>query len=61
MNKKRFFLYTDYKKYPTEEGKIGLGQIYTTNIQDIEDEKQEYLDMLNDISKNNEISLLPYL
>ena len=51
---KEEILYTDYKKYPTEEGKIGLGQIYTTNIQDIEDEKQEYLDMLNDISKNNE-------
>lgn len=51
---KEEILYTDYKKYPTEEGKIGLGQIYTTNIQEIEDEKQEYLDMLNDISKNNE-------
>jgi len=51
---KEEILYTDYKKYPTEEGKIGLGQIYTTNIQEIEDEKQEYLDMLNDISNNNE-------
>ena len=51
---KEEILYTDYKKYPTEEGKIGLGQIYTTDISDIEKEKQEYLDMLNDISNNNE-------
>ena len=51
---KEEILYTDYKKYPTEEGKIGLGQIYTTDISDIEKEKQEYIDMLNNISNNNE-------
>ena len=51
---KEEILYTDYKKYPTEEGKIGLGQIYTTDIEDIEREKQEYIDMLNNISNNNE-------
>ena len=51
---KEEILYTDYKKYTTEEGKIGLGQIYTTDIQDIENEKQEYIDMLNNISNNNE-------
>ena len=47
-------LYTDFKKYPTEEGTIGLGQIYTTNIEDIEEEKEEYIKMLNNISNNNE-------
>ena len=51
---KEEILYTDFKKYPTEEGKIGLGQIYTTNILDIENEREEYLEMLNNISKNNE-------
>ena len=51
---KEEILYTDYKKYPTEEGKIGLGQIYTTNIEEIEEERQEYIDMLNNISDNNE-------
>ena len=51
---KEEILYTDYKKYNTEEGKIGLGQIYTTDINDIEKERQEYIDMLNNISKNNE-------
>ncbi|MBQ2873284.1 MAG: putative manganese-dependent inorganic diphosphatase [Bacilli bacterium] len=51
---KEEILYTDYKKYSTEDGKIGLGQIYTTDIRDIEKEKQEYVDMLNSISKHNE-------
>ena len=51
---KEEILYTDFKKYPTEEGKIGLGQIYTTNIADIESERDEYLEMLNNISDNNE-------
>lgn len=51
---KEEILYTDFKKYPTEEGKIGLGQIYTTDISDIEKEKDEYITMLNNISKNNE-------
>ena len=51
---KEEILYTDFKKYPTEEGKIGLGQIYTTNIQEIEEERQEYIDMLNEISVNNQ-------
>ena len=51
---KEEILYTDFKKYPTDDGKIGLGQIYTTNINDIEGEKQEYVDMLNNVSNNNE-------
>lgn len=51
---KEEILYTDFKKYPTEEGKIGLGQIYTTNINDIEEEREEYINMLNSTSKNNE-------
>ena len=55
---KEEILYTDFKKYPTEEGKIGLGQIYTTNIQDIEKEREEYIEMLNNISKNNEYKFI---
>lgn len=51
---KEEILYTDFKKYPTEEGQIGLGQIYTTNIADIEAEKQQYIDMLNSTSKQHE-------
>ena len=32
---KEEILYTDFKKYPTKDGKIGLGQVYTTNISEI--------------------------
>lgn len=50
---KEEILYNDFKRYPTSEGTIGLGQIYTTNISNIEKEKQEYIDMLNSVSKSN--------
>lgn len=55
---KEEILYTDYKKYPTEEGTIGLGQIYTTNIEEIECEKEEYIEMLNNISKANDYKFI---
>jgi len=50
---KEEILYTDFKKYTTEEGKIGLGQIYTTDIKEIENEKTEYIEMLNETSDKN--------
>ena len=50
---KEEILYTDYKRYTTDEGTIGLGQIYTTDITEINKEKQEYVDMLNKVSKHN--------
>lgn len=50
---KEEILYTDYKKYSTEDGVIGLGQIYTTNITDINNEKQEYINMLNKVARHN--------
>ena len=33
---KEEILYNDFKRYPTDNGTIGLWQIYTTNIEDIE-------------------------
>ena len=50
---KEEILYNDFKKYPTDSGVIGLGQIYTTNIQDIAKEKKSYIEMLNNVSKAN--------
>lgn len=47
-------LYTDYKTYPVAEGKIGLGQISTTNPNEILDEKEEYIELLNNVAKNND-------
>ena len=47
-------LYTDFKRYPTNSGTIGLGQIYTTNISEFEKAKQGYIDMLNSVANLNE-------
>lgn len=55
---KEEILYKDFKKYPTDSGKIGLGQIYTTNIKDIDKDKNDYIDMLNNIAKNNEYKFI---
>ncbi len=55
---KEEILYTDFKKYPTEEGTIGLGQIFTTDITNINNEKQDYINMLNSISNNNEYKFI---
>ena len=51
---KEEIFYNDFKRYPTDNGTIGLGQIYTTNIEDIEKSKQGYIDMLNNVAKTNE-------
>lgn len=42
-------LYTDYKNYPVGEYHIGLGQISTTNPDEILEEKEEYVDLLNQV------------
>lgn len=47
-------LYTDFKVYTVDDKKIGLGQIMTTNIEEVEERIDEYVDMLNRISDSNE-------
>ena len=47
-------LYNDFKRYPTDTGTIGLGQIFTTNIDDIEKNKKGYLTMLDSVEGMNE-------
>lgn len=47
-------LYNDFKKYNLEDDKIGLGQIFTTNINEINDEKDEYIKLLNSVCENND-------
>ena len=51
---KEEILYNDFKRYPTDSGTIGLGQIFTTNIEDIEKEKNSYLKMLNSVESVSE-------
>lgn len=47
-------LYNDFKKYNLEDEKIGLGQIFTTNINEINDMKDDYIKLLNNVCKNND-------
>ena len=47
-------LYNDFKRYPTDSGTIGLGQIFTTNISDFEKDKKGYITMLNNVASINE-------
>ena len=46
-------LYTDYKTYPVGEERIGLGQISTTNPEEILNEKDEYISLLNSAADGN--------
>ena len=55
---KEEILYNDFKRYPTNSGTIGLGQIYTTNIEEIEKDKEAYISMLNNTSRINEYKFL---
>lgn len=47
-------LYTDYKTYPVGEERIGLGQISTTNPDEILNEKEEYIELLNSVAEGND-------
>ena len=51
---KEEILYNDFKKYSTNSGKIGLGQIYSTDISNIKKELSEYIDMLNKVKKDGD-------
>ena len=46
-------LYTDYKVYTVDDKKIGLGQVPVINVNEIFDRKQEYIDLLNEITEKN--------
>ncbi len=47
-------LYTDYKTYPVGDVKIGLGQLSTTNPDEILAEKDEYVQLLNSVAEGND-------
>lgn len=50
-------VYTDFKLFPVEERKMGIGQIFTTNIQEIKEKEEEYLSFLENITENNNYAL----
>ena len=51
-------LYTDYKNYPVGDQKIGLGQLSTTNPDEILDSIDEYIELLNEVAEANDYYLV---
>lgn len=51
-------LYTDFKDYPLAESKMGLGQISTTNAEEILEEKEKYIELLDKIAEENHYQLV---
>lgn len=47
-------LYTDFKVYPLGKRKMGIGQITTTNPEEILNEKENYINLLNKITIEND-------
>ena len=47
-------LYTDYKNYPVGNQKIGLAQLSTTAPDEILKDKEEYINLLNDVADGND-------
>ena len=46
-------LYKDYKNYTIGNDRVGLGQVITMDIKEVLNEKEEYINLLNNVSNNN--------
>ena len=46
-------LYKDYKTYTIDNSKIGLGQVITMDIDEVMNEKDEYVKLLNTVCESN--------
>lgn len=55
---KEEIIYEDFKKFTIEEKNIGIGQVFTTDIDTIMSEKEEYIKILDDISLNNDYEVV---
>ena len=51
-------LYTDYKNYPVGDKKIGLGQLSTTNPDEILEVIDEYVELVNEVADANDYYLV---
>ena len=46
-------IYRDYKTYTVNDYKFSIGQVLSVDFKDFNDNKQQYIDALNEISENN--------
>lgn len=55
---KEEIIYEDFKKFTVEEENIGVGQVFTTDVDTILKEKEEYVKILDDISQHNDYKIV---
>lgn len=53
-------IYMDFKNFTIENGKIGVAQIFITDIDEIMNEKEEYIKLINEITKFNDYKLVAF-
>ena len=49
---------TDIKTFPVDNKKIAISQVFTMNIEEILDEKEEYIKIIEEMKKNKEYDLI---
>ncbi len=51
---KEDILFMDFKNFTIDDKKVGIGQITTFDISEIENEKEEYVELINQMAENND-------
>lgn len=51
-------IYQDFKQFNSDDINIGIGQVFTTNYEEIEHDKDKYVKELNDIALNNNYEIV---
>lgn len=51
-------IYQDFKQFNAEDVNIGIGQVFTTNYDEIDSDKKKYIKELNDIALNNNYDIV---
>ncbi|MBE6150202.1 MAG: putative manganese-dependent inorganic diphosphatase [Firmicutes bacterium] len=51
-------IYQDFKQFNAEDVNIGIGQVFTTNYEEIDELKEDYVNELNKISSNNNYDIV---
>jgi manganese-dependent inorganic pyrophosphatase len=54
-------IYTDFKNFNVNNKKIAVCQIFTVDPEDIKKEEENYIQLLNNIAKNNDYSMVCFL
>ena len=55
---KEEILYQDFKKFNYNEHNVGVGQVFTTDIDFVLNNKDEYIQMLDDASVNDDYKII---